>query len=124
MDKKGFVLFTSLLYMSLLTTIYLVNLGMYASQVKMNQDIAEAYQAQILSRLAVEAVSNELDELGYPGDKEPISEEGSSVSFEVLFQKGKVMVQKEKGKYDTQVYLFLNESTYQYTNVQPSIDKK
>lgn len=56
MKKSGFVLFTALLYMSVLTFIYLVNLNMYASQMKLNEEISLSYQAQILSRLAVEKV--------------------------------------------------------------------
>nr|WP_279098865.1 hypothetical protein [Aerococcus urinaeequi] len=56
MKKSGFVLFTALMYMSILTFIYLVNLNMYSSQVKMNEEIKISYQAQIMSRLAVEKV--------------------------------------------------------------------
>lgn len=56
MKKSGFVLFTALMYMSILTFIYLVNLNMYSSQVKMNEEIKLSYQAQIMSRLAVEKV--------------------------------------------------------------------
>ena len=56
MKKSGFVLFTALMYMSILTFIYLVNLNMYSSQVKMNEEIKTSYQAQIMSRLAVEKV--------------------------------------------------------------------
>lgn len=56
MHKKGFVLFSSLLYMSVLTFIYLVNLNMYTSQMKLNEEINLSYQAQIMSRLAIERV--------------------------------------------------------------------
>lgn len=56
MKKSGFVLFTALMYMSILTFIYLVNLNMYSNQVKMNEEINISYQAQIMSRLAVEKV--------------------------------------------------------------------
>lgn len=56
MKKSGFVLFTALMYMSILTFIYLVNLNMYSNQVKMNKEINISYQAQIMSRLAVEKV--------------------------------------------------------------------
>ncbi|SPT62052.1 Uncharacterised protein [Aerococcus viridans] len=56
MKKSGFVLFTALMYMSILTSIYLVNLNMYSNQVKMNKEINISYQAQIMSRLAVEKV--------------------------------------------------------------------
>lgn len=63
MKKSGFVLFTALMYMSILTFIYLVNLNMYSSQVKMNEEIKISYQAQIMSRLAVEKVIAEKDKV-------------------------------------------------------------
>ncbi|MGY0837055.1 hypothetical protein ACW66K_06400 [Aerococcus urinaeequi] len=56
MRKRGFILYTSLLFMSILTIIYLVNLSMYSSQIKLNEEIHASYQAQILSRLAVEHI--------------------------------------------------------------------
>lgn len=61
MKKSGFVLFTALMYMSILTFIYLVNLNMYSNQVKMNEEINISYKAQIMSRLAVEKVIAEKD---------------------------------------------------------------
>lgn len=63
MKKSGFVLFTALMYMSILTFIYLVNLNMYSSQVKMNEEINISYQAQIMSRLAVEKVIAEKEKV-------------------------------------------------------------
>lgn len=63
MKKRGFVLFTALMYMSILTFIYLVNLNMYSSQVKMNEEINISYQAQIMSRLAVEKVIAEKEKV-------------------------------------------------------------
>lgn len=63
MKKSGFVLFTALMYMSILTFIYLVNLNMYSSQVKMNEEIKISYQAQIMSRLAVEKVIAEKEKV-------------------------------------------------------------
>ena len=63
MKKSGFVLFTALMYMSILTFIYLVNLNMYSNQVKMNEEINISYQAQIMSRLAVEKVIAEKDKV-------------------------------------------------------------
>lgn len=63
MKKSGFVLFTALMYMSILTFIYLVNLNMYSSQVKMNEEINISYKAQIMSRLAVEKVIAEKDKV-------------------------------------------------------------
>lgn len=63
MKKSGFVLFTALMYMSILTFIYLVNLNMYSSQVKMNEEIKTSYQAQIMSRLAVEKVIAEKEKV-------------------------------------------------------------
>lgn len=63
MRKSGFVLFTALMYMSILTFIYLVNLNMYSSQVKMNEEINLSYQAQIMSRLAVEKVIAEKEKV-------------------------------------------------------------
>lgn len=63
MKKSGFVLFTALMYMSILTFIYLVNLNMYSSQVKMNEEIKISYQAQIMSRLAVEKVVAEKEKV-------------------------------------------------------------
>lgn len=63
MEKSGFVLFTALMYMSILTFIYLVNLNMYSSQVKMNEEIKISYQAQIMSRLAVEKVIAEKEKV-------------------------------------------------------------
>ncbi|MFW3361564.1 hypothetical protein ACN2A0_02700 [Aerococcus viridans] len=49
--------------MSILTFIYLVNLNMYSSQVKMNEEINISYQAQIMSRLAVEKVIAEKEKV-------------------------------------------------------------
>lgn len=63
MKKSGFVLFTALMYMSILTFIYLVNLNMYSNQVKMNEEINISYKAQIMSRLAVEKVIAEKDKV-------------------------------------------------------------
>ena len=63
MKKSGFVLFTALMYMSILTFIYLVNLNMYSSQVKMNEEIKISYQAQIMSRLAVGKVIAEKEKV-------------------------------------------------------------
>lgn len=63
MKKSGFVLFTALMYMSILTFIYLVNLNMYSNQVKMNEEIKISYQAQIMSRLAVEKVIAEKEKV-------------------------------------------------------------
>ncbi|MFE0441252.1 hypothetical protein ACFW0C_01255 [Aerococcus sp. NPDC058936] len=63
MKKSGFVLFTALMYMSILTFIYLVNLNMYSSQVKMNEEINISYKAQIMSRLAVEKVIAQKDKV-------------------------------------------------------------
>ncbi|MFW5411487.1 hypothetical protein [Aerococcus urinaeequi] len=63
MKKSGFALFTALMYMSILTFIYLVNLNMYSSQVKMNEEINISYQAQIMSRLAVEKVIAEKEKV-------------------------------------------------------------
>lgn len=63
MKKSGFVLFTALMYMSILTFIYLVNLNMYSSQVKMNEEIKISYQAQTMSRLAVEKVIAEKEKV-------------------------------------------------------------
>lgn len=63
MKKSGFVLFTALMYMSILTFIYLVNLNMYSNQVKMNEEINISYQAQIMSRLAVEKVIAEKEKV-------------------------------------------------------------
>lgn len=63
MKKSGFALFTALMYMSILTFIYLVNLNMYSSQVKMNEEIKISYQAQIMSRLAVEKVIAEKEKV-------------------------------------------------------------
>lgn len=63
MKKSGFVLFTALMYMSILTFIYLVNLNMYSSQVKMNEEIKISYHAQIMSRLAVEKVIAEKEKV-------------------------------------------------------------
>lgn len=63
MKRSGFVLFTALMYMSILTFIYLVNLNMYSSQVKMNEEIKISYQAQIMSRLAVEKVIAEKEKV-------------------------------------------------------------
>ena len=63
MKKSGSVLFTALTYMSILTFIYLVNLNMYSSQVKMNEEINISYQAQIMSRLAVEKVIAEKEKV-------------------------------------------------------------
>lgn len=63
MKKRGFVLFTALMYMSILTFIYLVNLNMYSSQVKMNEEINISYKAQIMSRLAVEKVIAEKEKV-------------------------------------------------------------
>src|SRR5699024_310287 len=63
MKKSGFVLFTALMYMSILTFIYLVNLNMYSSQVKMNEEINISYQAQIMSRLGVEKVIAEKEKV-------------------------------------------------------------
>ncbi|MFW5440990.1 hypothetical protein ACN7OV_01065 [Aerococcus urinaeequi] len=51
------------MYMSILTFIYLVNLNMYSSQVKMNEEINISYQAQIMSRLAVEKVIAEKEKV-------------------------------------------------------------
>ncbi|MGH2107177.1 hypothetical protein [Aerococcus urinaeequi] len=51
------------MYMSILTFIYLVNLNMYSSQVKMNEEIKISYQAQIMSRLAVEKVIAEKEKV-------------------------------------------------------------
>lgn len=63
MKKSGFVLFSALMYMSILTFIYLVNLNMYSSQVRMNEEIKISYQAQIMSRLAVEKVIAEKEKV-------------------------------------------------------------
>ncbi|RPA60137.1 hypothetical protein EF384_06150 [Aerococcus agrisoli] len=56
MNKKGFILFTTLLYMTLLTALFLSNLSMYESQVKINKEIALAYESQTMARLAMEKI--------------------------------------------------------------------
>ena len=85
MRKSGFILFTSLLYMSILTIIYLVNLNMYSSQIKLNEEIRSSYQAQILSRLAVEHIiaKQKLDSAKNLEDSNGMLIEGSNESKEI-----------------------------------------
>lgn len=90
MKKSGFVLFTALMYMSILTFIYLVNLNMYSNQVKMNEEINISYQAQIMSRLAVEKViaekekevSSQIRSMDQPSEPSDSKESDTSYSRE------------------------------------------
>lgn len=122
MNKKGFVLFTTLLYMTLVTAIFLSNLGMYENQMKINHEIGLAYESKTMALLATGKIRLTMDKEGIV-EKQTIIEESSASNVPkiinnnqwiISFAQGIVNVIWDGVQFECQVLHFENDKTYTY----------
>jgi len=122
MNKKGFVLFTTLLYMTLVTAIFLSNLSMYENQMKINHEIALAYESKTMALLATGEIRLTMDKEGIVETQTIIEESSASNVPKIInnnqwiisFAQGKVNVIWDGEQFECQVLHFENDKTYTY----------